>query len=115
MVLWFGVGLLAWLLLRFVVRGFYTVGPNERAVITTFGRARRLGTATTLDDPITQSLSPEEADRYVYPQVRVVHPGVHRKWPWQTVHKASIATVIVSIAFDPDDLRPTTAAPCSTR
>jgi len=48
-----------WLILRFVVRGFYTVGPNERAVITTFGRAQRVGTATTLDDPIAQTLRPE--------------------------------------------------------
>ncbi len=103
MLVWFVMGLLAWLVLRFVVRGFYTVGPNERAVITTLGRAQRVGTATTLDDPVAQSLSPEEAGRYVYPQVRVIGPGVHRKVPWQKVHKVSIATVIVSIAYDPDE------------
>jgi regulator of protease activity HflC (stomatin/prohibitin superfamily) len=103
MLVWFVAGLLAWLVLRFVIRGFYTVGPNERAVITTFGRAQRVGTATTLDDPVAQSLSAEEAGRYVYPQVRVVGPGVHRKLPWQKVHKVSIATVIVSIAHDPDE------------
>ena len=102
MLLWFGIGLLVWLVLRFVIRGFYTVGPNERAIITTFGRAQRVGEVTTLDDPIAASLRPEEADRYVYPQVRVVGPGVHRRWPWQRVHKASVATVIVSIAYDPD-------------
>jgi regulator of protease activity HflC (stomatin/prohibitin superfamily) len=103
MLVWFVMGLLAWLVLRFVLRGFYTVGPNERAVITTFGRAQRVGTATTLDDPVARSLSPEEAGRYAYPQVRVVGPGVHRKLPWQRVHKASVATVIVSIAHDPDE------------
>jgi regulator of protease activity HflC (stomatin/prohibitin superfamily) len=103
MLIWFGVGLLAWLVLRFGVRGFYTVGPNERAVITTFGRAQRVGTATTLEDPVSQSLRPEEASRYVYPQVRVIGPGVHRKLPWQRVHKVSIATVIVSTAYDPDE------------
>jgi regulator of protease activity HflC (stomatin/prohibitin superfamily) len=68
MLVWFVVGLFGWLVLRFLVRGFYTVDPNERAVITTFGRAQRVGTATTLDNPITRSLRPEEADRYVYPQ-----------------------------------------------
>jgi regulator of protease activity HflC (stomatin/prohibitin superfamily) len=103
LLIWFVVGLLAWMVMRFVWRGFYTVGPSERAVITTFGRAQRVGTATTLDDPIAQSLRPEEAGRYVYPQVRVVGPGVHRKLPWQSVHKVSVATVIVSIAYDPDE------------
>jgi regulator of protease activity HflC (stomatin/prohibitin superfamily) len=103
MLVWFVMGLLAWLVLRFVVQGFYTVGPNERAVITTLGRAQRVGTATTLDDPVAQSLSAEEAGRYVYPQVRVIGPGVHRRWPWQKVHKVSVATVIVSIAHDPDE------------
>ncbi len=103
MLVWFVGGLLVWLVLRFVVRGFYTVGPNERAVITTFGRAQRIGTATTLDDPIARTLRPEEAERFVYPQVRVVNPGIHHKLPWQSVHKVSVATVIVSIAFDPDE------------
>src|SRR5205814_6006403 len=103
MLVWFAGGLLVWFILRFLVRGFYTVGPNERAVITSFGRAQRLGTATTLDDPIGRTLSPEEAERFVYPQVRVVGPGIHHKLPWQSVHKVSIATVIVSIAFDPDE------------
>ena len=35
---------------RFGVGGFYTIGPNERAVVTTFGRAQRVGNATTIDD-----------------------------------------------------------------
>ena len=102
MLIWFGIGLLAWVVLRYVVRGVYTVGPNERAVITTFGRAQRVGAATTLGDPVAQALSPEEAGPYVYPQVRLVGPGVHGKLPWQSVHKTSVATVIVSIAYDPD-------------
>jgi regulator of protease activity HflC (stomatin/prohibitin superfamily) len=88
MLIWFAIGLLAWCSFRFVVRAFYTVGPNERAVLTSFGRAQRLGAATTLDDPLAASLLPEESARYVYPQVRVVGPGVHRRWPWQQVHKA---------------------------
>jgi regulator of protease activity HflC (stomatin/prohibitin superfamily) len=32
----------------------------------------------------------------------VIGPGVHHKWPWQGVHKVSVATVIVSIGYDPD-------------
>ncbi len=95
-------GFVGWFFFRYGVGGFYTIGPNERAVITTFGRAQRLGEATTLDDPVAQSLRPEETERYSYPQVRVVGPGFYWKFPWQTVHKVSIATVTVSIAFDPE-------------
>jgi regulator of protease activity HflC (stomatin/prohibitin superfamily) len=102
MLVWLAIGLLAWLVLRFVVRGFYTVGPNERAVITTFGRAQRVGTATTLDDPVSQTLRPEDAERYLYPQVRVIGPGVRRKLPWKKAHKVSVATAM-SIAHDPDE------------
>src|SRR4051794_30270229 len=51
MLVWFAGGLLLWLFQRFVLRGYYTIGPNERAVITTFGRAQRRGKMTTLDDP----------------------------------------------------------------
>lgn len=95
-------GFVGWFFFRFGLGGFYTIGPNERAVVTTFGRAQRLGDATTLDDPVSQTLRPEEAERYVYPQVRVVGPGFYWKFPWQTVHKVGVATVTVSIAFDPE-------------
>jgi regulator of protease activity HflC (stomatin/prohibitin superfamily) len=94
-------GFIAWFFLRFGLGGFYTIGPNERAVVTTFGRAQRVGDATTLEDPITEGLRPEERERYVYPQVRVVGPGFYWKFPWQDVHKISVATVTVSIAYDP--------------
>ena len=95
-------GFLAWFFFRFGLGGFYTIGPNERAVITTFGRAQRLGELTTLNDPVSAALRPEERDRYVYPQIRVVGPGVYWKFPWQQVHKVSIATATVSIAYDPE-------------
>lgn len=95
-------GFLAWFVVRYGLGGFYTIGPNERAVIATFGRAQRLGEHTTLEDPIAQSLRPEEAERYSYPQVRVVGPGFYWKFPWQQLHKVSIATVTVSIAYDPE-------------
>lgn len=95
-------GFIAWFLARYALGGFYTIGPNERAALCTFGRAQRLGTATTLDGPAGVHLSPEERQRYAYPQIRVVGPGFYWKLPWQTVHRASIATETVSIGYDPE-------------
>jgi regulator of protease activity HflC (stomatin/prohibitin superfamily) len=97
------VGVLAWLVLRYGVSGFFMVEPNERAVLCSFGRAERLGSATTLQDPLAQSLDADERERYVYPQVQVVQPGFHWRLPWQTVHRVSLATATVSIAFDPEN------------
>lgn len=99
----FPLGFIIWFFTRYGLFGFYTIGPNERAVITTFGRAQRVGEATTLQDPISETLRPDERERYIYPQVRVVGPGFYWKLPWQKVHKVSIATVTVSIAYDPED------------
>jgi regulator of protease activity HflC (stomatin/prohibitin superfamily) len=97
------IGFIIWFLFRYGIGGFYTVGPNERAVLTTFGRARRLGGQSTGDDPgLMQGLRPDEVERYRYPQVRVVGPGFYWKFPFQAVHKVSVATTTVSIAFDPD-------------
>jgi regulator of protease activity HflC (stomatin/prohibitin superfamily) len=96
------IGFLLWFVVRYGLLGFFTVGPNERAVITTFGQASRTGTST-LEDPIAYGLRPDERDRYAYPQVEVMGPGFHWKLPWQRVHKASIATVTVSIGYDPED------------
>jgi regulator of protease activity HflC (stomatin/prohibitin superfamily) len=98
------VGFLVWFVVRYGIGGFYTIGPNERAVLTTFGRAQRLGDRTTGEDPaLMQVLRPEERERYRYPQVRVAGPGFAWKFPWQTVHKVSIATRTVSIAHDPEN------------
>jgi regulator of protease activity HflC (stomatin/prohibitin superfamily) len=100
----FGVllGFLAYFIVRVVLTGIYTVDQNERAVITTFGRAERL-TGSTLEDPIAESLSDEEKERYNYPQVRVIGPGgPYFKLPWQRVYKVSIATQTLNIAFDPE-------------
>lgn len=95
-------GIFLWFVLRYGVGGFYVVSPNERAVLTTFGRAQRLGEGTTLDDPLSASLKPEERERYVYPLVRAIGPGFYWKLPWQSVHKVSVATQTASIAFDPE-------------
>jgi regulator of protease activity HflC (stomatin/prohibitin superfamily) len=97
------VGIVLWFFARYGVGGFYTIGPNERAVLCTFGRAQRLEDQTTLSDPIAEKLNDDEKQRYEYPQVRVVGPGFYWKLPWQTLHRASIATSTVSIAFDPED------------
>jgi regulator of protease activity HflC (stomatin/prohibitin superfamily) len=96
------VGFFLWFVARYAIGGFYTVGPNERAVLSTFGRAQRLGELSTLADPLATHLAADERERYDYPQVRVIGPGFYWKLPWQSVHRASIATSTVSIAFDPE-------------
>jgi len=97
-------GAVAWFIVRCVLTGFYTVEQNERAVVTTLGRAQRLKGKTTLDLPIAEHLSDEQKPRYAYPQVRVVGPGgPYVKMPWQKVHKVSIAIETASIAYDPED------------
>jgi regulator of protease activity HflC (stomatin/prohibitin superfamily) len=96
------LGFLAWFLVRYLVAGIYTVNQNERAVKTSFGRAQRVGSATTKEDPISASLRPEEKDRYAYPQVRVIQPGgPYFKWPWEKIYKVSVATETVNMAYDP--------------
>ena len=95
-------GFIAWFLSRYLLAGLYTVDQNERAVKTSFGRAQRLGTATTLDDPISEPLTAEHRERYVYPQMRVIPPGgPYFKWPWERVHKVAVATETVNMAWDP--------------
>ena len=44
------LGFVAWFLVRYLAAGLFTVDQNERAVKTSFGRAERIGNATTLDD-----------------------------------------------------------------
>lgn len=98
------LGILLWFIIVFVLRGFYIVNPNQRAVKTVFGRAQRIGTKTTLEDPIAEKLLGDERQRYQYPQVRVIMPGgPYFKWPWERVHKVSVATQTVNMAFDPSD------------
>ena len=100
----FAAGLFVWFFVRVIVLGIYTVNQSERAVKTSFGRAERLpGNRTTLDDPISAALRPDERERYVYPQVRVIPPGgPYFKFPWEKVYKISVATQTVSMAIDPE-------------
>jgi regulator of protease activity HflC (stomatin/prohibitin superfamily) len=97
-------GFIGWFVARCILMGFFTVNQNERAVKTSFGRAQRMGAATTLQDPIAESLVAEERERYCYPQLRVIPPGgPYFKWPWEAFYKVSVATQIVNMAVDPDD------------
>ncbi len=100
-------GVLAGFLLYFFVRcilaGLFTVQQNERAVITSFGRAQRIKEKTTLDLPVGESLNERDRERYVYPQLRVIGPGgPYFKFPWQKVYKVDIAIRTVNLAFDPE-------------
>lgn len=97
-------GLLFYFLYRTLLSGFYTVQQNERAVVTSFGRAQRLEGKTTTSLPIADRLNDDEKERYVYPQLRVVGPGgPYLKLPWQKVHKVETAIWTVSTAYDPED------------
>ena len=97
------LGLILWFIVRYVLGGFFTVDQNERAVITTFGRAQRiLGATTTFE--VGANMNDSEKERYNYPQVRVIPPGgPYFKWPWQRVHKTSIATRTINMAMDLED------------
>ncbi len=97
------VGFTLFFILRYLAAGLYTVDQNERAVVTSFGRAERVGHGSILETPIAESLNDDEKARYAYPQVRVVGPGgPYFKFPWQRVHKVNVAVQTVSIAFDPE-------------
>ena len=98
----FGFG--AWFVMRYVLTAFYTVDQNERAVKTIFGRAERVGNATTANSPLGETLTEEHKQRYNYPQVRVIQPGgPYFKWPWERIYKVSIATQTINMAQDPED------------
>lgn len=100
-----GVGVFVYFLLRCIATGFYTVEQNERAVVTTFGKAQRLPGQTTLEDPIAEHLNESDRERYTYPQVRVMGPGgPYFKLPWQKVHKVSVAIQTVNVAYDPQNI-----------
>jgi len=95
-----GFGFAAFLTL---VLGVYTIGPTERGVITTFGRAQRLGGMTADDPHLGALLTDEEKERYNYPVVRVIPPGgPFFKWPWQRLYKVPITIQTTDITWDPD-------------
>jgi regulator of protease activity HflC (stomatin/prohibitin superfamily) len=96
-------GVIGFLIFYCLLGGVYTIDQNERAVVTNFGKADRIGSKSSLDVPIAEHLRPEERERYVYPQVRVIGPGgPYLRMPWQRVFKTSIAIQTINIAFDPE-------------
>lgn len=96
---YFLIGIVAYFALylgKAVLTGFYTVRPNERAVLTSFGRAHRE------TDAIVEQQSSTDEERYIYPRLSVRGPGgPYLKWPWQRVYKVSVATEAVDIVWDP--------------
>jgi regulator of protease activity HflC (stomatin/prohibitin superfamily) len=100
----FILGFLCWFAVRYGLTCLYTVDQNERAVKTRFGRAERFGNKTTLDDPMAQTLSADERLRYCFPKVKVIPPGgPYFKFPWEKIHKISVATQTINMAYDPDN------------
>ncbi len=94
----FLLGLFLYIAFKVVIRALYTVKPNERAVLTSFGRAVRLGERWVADE----QLSEEERERYRFPQLRVIGPGgPYFKWPWQAVHKVEVDTKSIDLTWDP--------------
>lgn len=90
-----------------MLTGFYTIRPDERAAVTTFGKAERLVDEAEPDP----NLSEDERKRYKYPAVRVVGPGgPYFKWPWQKVHKVSVSTQTVDLVWDPTKYQETIEA-----
>jgi regulator of protease activity HflC (stomatin/prohibitin superfamily) len=88
-------------MIRVLATGFYVVRPDQRAVLTTFGRADRLP-SDMIDKADGPHLGADEQQRYHCPKVRVIGPGgPYFKWPWQKVHKVSVATQAVDLVWDP--------------
>jgi regulator of protease activity HflC (stomatin/prohibitin superfamily) len=96
-------GVLGFLFCYCLLGGVYTINQNERAVVTNFGKAERIGNATSLNLPMAESLRPEEKERYVYPQIHVIGPGgPYLRMPWQRLFKTSVSIQTLNVAYDPD-------------
>lgn len=102
-------GLLAFFVVRYLIFGIYTVDQNERAVKTVFGKAQRLHEGSGIAGGLDEGLTPEEKERYIVPQLRVIGPGgPYFAMPWEKVYKVSVATNTVSMAWDPENPRANT-------
>lgn len=103
----FILGVLAYATVRILIGCLYTVRPDQRAVVTSFGAVEQLGGHSSADIPMSE----DEHDRYEYPQVRVIGPGgPYFKLPWQRVHKVSVATHSVDLSWDPTKAQETIEA-----
>lgn len=102
----FAMGIIAFAIIRVLIGGLYTVRPDQRAVVTSFGAVQKLQ-----EKGSSPPLSEDELERYDYPQVRVVGPGgPYFKMPWQRVHKVSVATQAVDLSWDPTKVQSTIEA-----
>ncbi|MDG1513885.1 MAG: SPFH domain-containing protein [Mariniblastus sp.] len=96
-VLGFIAGIFAFIVIRILIGCLYTIRPDQRAVVTSFGAVQKLQ-----ENAAAPPLSDDEMERYNYPQVRVIGPGgPYFKFPWQKVHKVSVATQSVDLSWDP--------------
>ncbi len=84
--------------------GVYTIGPTERGILTTFGRARRIGDQTISQDPVLgELLTEDEKLRYDYPLLQIIQPGgPYFKWPWQRLYRVDMTIQTTDITWDPD-------------
>lgn len=99
----FFVGVMGYVVVRILVGCLYTVRPDQRAVVTSFGAVQKLQ-----EKAPPPPLTGDERERYEYPQVRVVAPGgPYFKLPWQKVHKVSVATQAVDLSWDPSKAQDT--------
>lgn len=99
-------GVMGFVVIRVVAGCLYTVRPDERAVVTTFGAVSRLQEKSP-PPPLTG----DEKERYAYPQIPVIGPGgPYFKMPWQKVHKVSVATQSVDLSWDPTKMQDTVEA-----
>ncbi len=102
----FPLGILAYIVVRILIGCLYTVRPDQRAVVTSFGAVQKLPGNTPAPE-----MTGDEMDRYEYPQVRVIGPGgPYFKFPWQRVHKVSVATQAVDLSWDPSKAQDTIEA-----
>lgn len=100
-------GVIFYATVRVLIGCLYTVRPDQRAVVTSFGAVQALPKSAFPTSPLTE----DEKVRYEYPQVRVVLPGgPYFKWPWQRVRKVSVATQAVDLAWDPSKQQDTIEA-----
>ena len=99
----FFIGILLFIAFRVLLRGFFIVNQNQRAVKTVFGRAKRLNSSIPSKSHVSHTLREDERERYDFPELEVIKPGgPYFKWPWEKVYKVSVATNTANMAFDPE-------------
>jgi regulator of protease activity HflC (stomatin/prohibitin superfamily) len=102
----FLLGVFGYVAVRILIGCLYTVRPDQRAAVTSFGAVQKLQEKNP-----PPPLIGDEKERYEYPQVRVVGPGgPYFKFPWQEVHKVSVATQAVDLSWDPSKAQDTIEA-----